>query len=113
DRRAERDAPNLDLPFILELLQLGKSIVAELRQLDVVGHVQIEMIRADALKRSFNGDAHELRREILSALFVRAGLAGIGVKVVAEFPADLELAAIDLRLLHPLAEECFCAAVAV
>ena len=42
DRRPERHAPGLDLPFGLQLLQRRPQVVAKLWQLDVVGHVQID-----------------------------------------------------------------------
>ncbi len=84
DGRAERDAPDFDLSFVLDLLQLGKQIVAELRQLDVVGHVEIDDVGAEPLQRFLQGEAQEFWGEILLCVRVAAGLAGIGVEVVAE-----------------------------
>jgi hypothetical protein len=44
---------------------------------------------------------------------VAAGLAGVGVPVVAELPADLDLVPRDAAVLHPLAEQDLGAAVAI
>src|SRR3712207_7773037 len=43
------------------------------------------------------GVADELGAEVLLALGVAAGDAGVGVEVVAEFATDLDLAAVDSR----------------
>ena len=53
DRRPERDAPGANFPFVFYFLQLSKQIVAELRQLDVVGHVKIDHVHAHAAEAFF------------------------------------------------------------
>ena len=96
------DAPGLDLALILHLLKLGEAVIAELRQLDVVGHVQIDVVDAESLERLLKRFAHERGREILLAFLMRAGLRRIGVEVVAELSADLDFVAGILDSLRNL-----------
>ena len=51
----------LDLALVLHLLQFGEQVIAELRELDVVGHVEVDVVDAQALERLLQGLAHELR----------------------------------------------------
>ena len=84
DRGAQTHAPDFDLAFVLDLLQLGEGVVAELGELDVVGHVEVNRLDPQSPQRLLKGLAHELGREILPALAVRAFLARVVVPVVAE-----------------------------
>src|SRR5205823_3726506 len=96
-----------------QLFKLRERVIAELRQLDVMGHIQVEIIGAQTRQRTLQRSAHELWRKILLALLMRPRLARIGVKIVAEFSADLDPGSIDLRRLHPMPKERLSAAVAV
>ena len=61
DGWAEGDAPYADLALLLDLLQFREQIVPELRQLDVVGHVQINVIGSQSRQRFLEGEAQEFR----------------------------------------------------
>src|SRR4029450_9280892 len=58
-------------------------------------------------------EAADLRAEVLLALTVGAGLTGVGVKVVGDLAADLDLGSVDLGVLHPLPEQLLRPAIAV
>lgn len=74
-------------------------------------HVEIDDIGAEALEGLFEGEAEKFWGEILFAFAVAAGFAGIGIEVVAEFPADFDFVARDR--FEELAKEGFGPTVAV
>jgi len=88
-------------------------IIPELGQLDVVGHVQVDVIGPQPPERLLEGVTQELRREVLLPLRVPPRHAGVAVKVVAELAPDLDPVPRRPRLLQPLAEQRLGAPVAV